>query len=191
MNIPMLLTYIRILLIPAIVITFYLPGRMGHGLAAFIFVFAALTDWFDGYLARNLNQTTKFGMFLDPVADKLIISVALVLIVAEVGVVYLTIPAAVIIGREIVISALREWMAEIGKKTSVAVSLVAKIKTTLQMVAVGVLLYYPKSGNKFFICGIILLYLAVAMTLWSMYMYIKTTWPDLQRDRLSDIYMRE
>lgn len=182
MNIPMLLTYIRIFLIPAIVITFYLPSKMGHVLAAFIFVFAALTDWFDGYLARNLNQTTKFGMFLDPVADKLIISVALVLIVAEVGEAYVAVPAAVIIGREIVISALREWMAEIGKKTSVAVSLVAKIKTTLQMVAVGMLLYCPGCGNWFFICGIILLYLAVAMTLWSMYMYVKTAWPDLQRD---------
>ena len=183
MNVPMLLTYIRIFLIPAIVIAFYMPGKFGHLLAAIIFAFASLTDWFDGYLARNLNQTTKFGTFLDPVADKLIVSVALILIVAEVGKAYIAIPAAVIIGREIVISALREWMAEIGKQTSVAVGRVAKIKTTLQMFAVGsLLLHCPIFGNKFLILGVILLYLAVGLTLWSMYMYLKTAWPDLTKE---------
>lgn len=183
MNIPILLTYVRIFLIPSIVVAFYLPGKFGHILATTIFVFAALTDWLDGYLARNLNQTTKFGMFLDPVADKLIISVALILIVAEIGTAYIAIPAAIIIGREIVISALREWMAEIGKKTSIAVNCVAKIKTTLQMFAVGLLLLYcPACENRFFIWGIVLLYLAAGMTLWSMYMYVKTAWPDLTKD---------
>lgn len=183
MNIPMLLTYVRIVLIPAIVIAFYMPGSFGHILATIIFAFASLTDWFDGYLARNLNQTTKFGEFLDPVADKLIISIALILIVAEIGKAYIAIPAAVIVGREIVISALREWMSEIGKNTSVAVSYIAKIKTTLQMFAVGsLLLHCPAFGNKFLILGVILLYLAVGLTLWSMYVYIKIAWPDLKKD---------
>jgi CDP-diacylglycerol---glycerol-3-phosphate 3-phosphatidyltransferase len=184
MNIPILLTYFRILLIPAIVLVFYLPGNFGHILATIIFAFASLTDWFDGYLARNLNQATKFGAFLDPVADKLVIVVALILIVAEIGRAYIAIPAAVIVGREIVISSLREWMAEIGKKTSMAVSRIAKIKTTLQMFAVGSLLLYgyPAQGTIFLIIGVILLYLAVGMTLWSMYMYLKVAWPDLTKN---------
>lgn len=181
-NIPNLLTIIRIFLIPAIVLSFYLPGKFGHGLATIIFACAALTDLFDGYLARNLNQATRFGAFLDPVADKLIVSIALILVVAELGKAYVAIPAAVIIGREIAISALREWMADIGKRTSVAVSYMAKIKTTLQMFAVGsLLLYCPKcaSGYKYLIVGLILLYVAAGMTLWSMYMYLKAAWPDL------------
>lgn len=159
-----------------------MPGSFGHVLSTAIFVLASLTDWLDGYLARNLNQVTRFGAFLDPVADKLVISIALVLIVAEIGEFYITIPAAVIIGREIVISALREWMAEIGKQTSVAVGYVAKIKTTLQMFAVGALLLHcPAFGNKFLICGVILLYFAVGLTLWSMYMYLKVAWSDLTK----------
>lgn len=183
-NIPNLLTYLRLALVPAIVLAFYLPGKFGHMLAAIIFAFAALTDLVDGYLARNLNQTTRFGAFLDPVADKLVVSIALILVVGEVGKAYIAIPAAVIIGREIAISALREWMADIGKRTSVAVSYMAKIKTTLQMVAVGLLLLYcPKCayGHKYLIFGLILLYLAAGMTLWSMYMYLKAAWPDLTK----------
>lgn len=182
LNIPNFLTFIRIFLVPAIVITFYFPGKFGHILATSIFAVASLTDWIDGYLARNLNQATKFGEFLDPVADKLVVSIALVLIVAEIGSAYVAIPAAVIIGREIAISALREWMAEMGKKTSVAVSYIAKIKTLLQMLAVAMLLlYYPKGGQdyKFLVFGVILLYLSAGMTLWSMYMYLKAAWPDL------------
>jgi CDP-diacylglycerol---glycerol-3-phosphate 3-phosphatidyltransferase len=183
MSVPMLLTYVRIFLIPAIVIAFYIPGKIGHVSAAVLFAIAALTDWFDGFLARNLNQTSKLGAFLDPVADKLIVAIALVLIVAEIGRAYIAIPAAVIISREIIVSALREWMAEIGKNTSVAVSYIAKIKTTLQMFAVMVLLLHcPEFGNKFLLCGVVLLYLAFGMTLWSMYMYIKVAWPDLTED---------
>jgi len=182
MNIPNLLTFLRIFLIPAIVFTFYIPGKFGHMSATIIFACAALTDLIDGYLARNLNQLTKFGAFLDPVADKLIVSVALILIVAELGKAYIAIPALVIIGREIAISALREWMADIGKRTSVAVSYIAKIKTTLQMLAVGLLLLYCPIcgyGDGFLIFGLILLYISAGMTLWSMYMYIKVAWPDL------------
>jgi CDP-diacylglycerol---glycerol-3-phosphate 3-phosphatidyltransferase len=185
MNVPTLLTYLRIFLIPAIVLAFYMvPGSFGHLLAAIIFAFASLTDWFDGYLARNLNQTTKFGAFLDPVADKLIITVALILVVAEIGSAYIVIPAAVIIGREIVISSLREWMADIGKKTSIAVCRIAKIKTTLQMVAVGLLLlYHPAYWRGILVCGIVLLYLAVVLTLWSMFMYLRAAWPDLKENQ--------
>ena len=184
MNIPNLFTYIRIFLIPAIVVVFYIPGKFGHILATIIFAGAALTDWVDGYLARNLNQSTKFGAFLDPVADKLIVSIALILVVAELGKAYIAIPAAVVIGGEIVISALREWMADIGKRTSVAVSYIGKIKTVLQMLAVGLLLLYcPKcaAGYKYLIFGLAFLYLAAGMTLWSMYMYIKAAWPDLTK----------
>ncbi len=161
---------------------FYLPGKFGHIAATVFFAFACFTDWFDGYLARNLNQFTKFGAFLDPVADKLVISTALMLIVAELGKFYVVIPAVIIIGREIAISALREWMAEIGKRTSVAVNYVAKVKTTLQMLAVGSLLLYCPScdtGYKFLVLGVFLLYVSAGMTLWSMYMYIKVAWPDL------------
>lgn len=183
-NIPNLLTIIRIALIPAIVVAFYLPGKFGHVLATSIFACAAITDLFDGILARNLNQTTRFGAFLDPVADKLMVAIALVLVVAEVGKFYIAIPAAVIVGREIAISALREWMAEIGKRTSVAVSYMAKVKTTLQILAVGFLLMYcPKcvGSSKYLIFGLLLLYVAAGMTLWSMYMYLKTAWPDLTK----------
>jgi CDP-diacylglycerol---glycerol-3-phosphate 3-phosphatidyltransferase len=182
MNIPNFLTLIRIFLIPTIVLVFYIPGKLGHYLAACIFALAAITDIFDGYLARNLNQTTKFGEFLDPVADKLIVAVALVLLVGELGAAYLTIPAAIIVGREIAISALREWMAEIGNRTNVAVGFIGKIKTTFQMIALTLLLlYYPKFiADKWLLyLGIILLYFAAGLTLWSMLQYLKAARIDL------------
>ena len=180
MNIPTILTFARIFLIPAFVLVFYMPGNFGHIFAAAIFALAALTDWLDGYLARNLNQITKLGEFLDPVADKLIIAVALVLITAEIGAWYVAIPAAVIVGREIVISALREWMAEIGKRTSVAVSYVGKLKTTAQMGAlISLILYCPGHEIIFFVIGIVLLYLATGLTFWSMIIYLRAAWPDL------------
>jgi CDP-diacylglycerol--glycerol-3-phosphate 3-phosphatidyltransferase len=180
MNIPLILTYVRIMLIPAIVVVFYLPVSFAHIAAAIIFILAAITDWLDGYLARSLNQTTKLGAFLDPVADKLIVATALVIIVGEFSAVYLVIPAAIIIGREIIVSALREWMAEIGKRTSVAVSRVGKIKTVLQMISIVVLLLYrPHHTALFRFSGVALLYIAVILTLWSMVMYLKVAWPDL------------
>lgn len=180
MNIPLILTYLRIILIPAIVIVFYLPVGFAHLAAAIIFILAAITDWLDGYLARSLNQTTKLGAFLDPVADKLVIATALVIIVGEFCAAYLVIPAAIIIGREIIVSALREWMAEIGKRTSVAVSRIGKIKTILQMLSIILLLLYqPHHIILIKISGIILLYIAAILTLWSMIMYLKAAWPDL------------
>lgn len=179
-NIPNTLTFFRISLIPAFVLFFYLPIKWGHLIAACIFSLAAITDWVDGYLARTLKQTTKFGTFLDPVADKLMVSVALVLVVGEFKTGYIALPAAVIVGREIVISALREWMAEIGKRTSMAVSTITKTKTAVQMVALILLLLHTPSGYKIWeIIGIPLLYVAVILTLWSMVMYLKAAWPDL------------
>ena len=127
MNIPNILTTLRIALIPCIVIVYYLPYKWSLFGASSIFALAAATDWLDGYLARRLNQSTAFGAFLDPVADKLMVSVALVMLVESYSEPYLTIPAVIIIGREIVISALREWMAELGKRASIAVSIIGKL----------------------------------------------------------------
>lgn len=180
LNIPNLLTLLRIVLVPFLMVFYYLPVTWGQEVAAALFVIAALTDWLDGYLARNLHQGTKLGSFLDPVADKLIVAVALVLVVGRMGTAYLAIPAAVIVGREIAISALREWMAEIGKRTSVAVTQIAKFKTVVQMVAlVLLLLYKPDSSLWLQWSGLVLLYIAAILTLWSMVMYVKVAWPDL------------
>ncbi len=180
MNIPNLLTMFRILLIPVLVVVYCLPTTWAHMTAALIFAVAGFTDWLDGYLARNLQQGTRFGAFLDPVADKLIVAVVLVLIVGEMGLIYLSIPAAVIVGREIVISGLREWMAEIGQRARVAVSGFAKLKTTAQMLALFVLLLY-QPGSSWWIkaVGTSLLYIAAALTLWSMLIYLKAAWRDL------------
>lgn len=180
MNIPTAFTFGRILLIPAIVVIYYLPFEYAHFVAALLFVIAALTDWLDGYLARNLNQTTKFGKFLDPVADKLIVAVVLVILSGEFGAAFFAIPAAIIVGREIIISALREWMAELGKRTSVAVNRIGKIKTVVQMLSIIILLLYrPHYSGWFKMSGIVLLYIAVILTLWSMVMYLRAAWPDL------------
>lgn len=127
-SLPNLLTLMRIVLIPIFIIVFYLPVPWAHGLAAAIFALASFTDWLDGYLARKLEQISPFGAFLDPVADKLLVACSLLLLVGEKDVGYITIPAIVIVGREIVISALREWMAEIGSRASVTVSYIGKIK---------------------------------------------------------------
>ena len=181
MNVPNILSFIRIFLIPAFVIAFYLPAELSRVIASSIFLVACITDIFDGYLARTLNKTTRLGAFLDPVADKLIVAVALVLIVSELKGAYLAIPAAVIVGREIMVSALRELMAEIGKRTNVAVSFVGKIKTVAQMAAiVSFLLYKPGDTIIFFVLGVILLYIAALLTLWSMTVYIRAAWKDLK-----------
>lgn len=180
LNVPNVLTLLRIVLIPVMVCFYYLPVPWGHWVAVVIFIIAALTDWLDGYFARNLQQGTKFGSFLDPIADKLIVAVALVLVVGQLGSPYVAIPAAIIVGREIVISGLREWMAEIGKRTSVAVSQIGKIKTVVQMLALALLLLYkPSSPLVLEWSGLLLLYVAAVLTLWSMFMYLKAAWPDL------------
>lgn len=150
--------------------------------AGVLFALAALTDWLDGYLARRLNQTTPFGAFLDPVADKLIVVSALIVLVTYYHNAWLTIPSLIIVGREIVISALREWMAEMNDSVAVAVSYLGKVKTTLQMIAITLLLVVPvDSQSATMTTGYVLLYLASIMTLWSMSQYLRAAWASLKR----------
>lgn len=184
-NIPNTLTLLRILLIPVLVVVFYTPFKHHLLVAAAIFTLAAVTDWLDGYLARRLGQMTSFGAFLDPVADKLMVAVALVLLVERHDTPVFTVAACVIIGREIVVSALREWMAELGQRTSVAVSYVGKIKTAFQMVSIiGLLAIDPvqHQGWLLALCYL-LLYVAAALTLWSMVIYLRAAWQVMRDPR--------
>ncbi len=192
-NLPNILTFIRILIIPVLVMVFYLPFSGAHLAAAIVFAISSFTDWLDGYLARSLKQSTKLGAFLDPVADKLTVSIALMMIVAErqfqfinissasviiaIPAVMITIPAAIIVSREILVSALREWMAELGKRASVAVSHLGKVKTAVQMAALTVLLYCDAGTHAFIvISGYLLLDIAAILTIWSMVLYLKVAW---------------
>ena len=182
-NIPMCLTWLRLVLIPLMIAVFYVPDSwfqlIGRDLAAtLIFVVAAATDWLDGYLARRWNETSAFGAFLDPVADKLMVAAALIILVQVDRLD--AILAAIIIGREITISALREWMAQIGAHKSVAVSMIGKIKTTAQMVSIPLLLYHaPIAGFDMQRIGTWLIYIAAVLTLWSMGYYMRMAWPYL------------
>lgn len=177
-NIPNMLTMLRILLIPVLVVVFYLPFKNHLLVAAGIFAVAAVTDWFDGYLARRLGQMTAFGAFLDPVADKLMVVIALVLLVERHDTLLFTLAACVIIGREIVISALREWMAELGERTSVAVSYIGKVKTGFQMVAITGLLAIDPARDESWLLALcyLVLYTAAVLTLWSMIVYLRAAW---------------
>jgi CDP-diacylglycerol--glycerol-3-phosphate 3-phosphatidyltransferase len=178
LTLPNTLTFLRIVLIPVLVLVFYSPTQWSYQLSSAIFGLAALTDWMDGYLARRLRQLSVFGAFLDPVADKLMVAVALVLLVQDNPTPLFTIPAVVIIGREIAISALREWMSEIGERTKVAVSIIGKIKTIVQMVAILLLLYkVPLGPIPTHDTGVTLLYIAAILTLWSMTVYLRAAWP--------------
>lgn len=183
MGLPNYLTCARIIFIPIFVAVFYLPFSWAHKAAAGIFFLACFTDWLDGYLARTLKQTSKFGEFLDPVADKLTVSIALVLLVGERNIPYLAIPASIIVGREIVISALREWMAELGRRTSIAVSFVGKAKTMIQMTALFLLIAYRPTDSWIGVFGYLMLYLSACLTLWSMFVYLRVAWPDLIAER--------
>ncbi|MCB1859477.1 MAG: CDP-diacylglycerol--glycerol-3-phosphate 3-phosphatidyltransferase [Gammaproteobacteria bacterium] len=179
-NIPNYLTLLRILLIPVFVVVFYLPWEWAHQACAFVFTLAGMTDWLDGYLARRLNQVSSMGAFLDPVADKLMVSTALILLVQADPKPALAVPALIIIGREITISALREWMAELGARAKVAVSVIGKIKTAVQIVAIVMLIYRRDLfGLPIYTIGYVLLYVAAILTLWSMLVYIKAAWPAL------------
>ncbi|MCB1693185.1 MAG: CDP-diacylglycerol--glycerol-3-phosphate 3-phosphatidyltransferase [Pseudomonadales bacterium] len=179
-SIPNILTGIRILLIPVLVLAFYfLSPEWRYLTAAAIFAVASITDYLDGYLARRWGQITPFGAFLDPVADKLIVAVALVLLVESHRSAFLAVPAMIIICREIAVSALREWMAKYSERRGVAVSFVGKVKTAFQMIAIFVLLASGPANNAVVILGYILLNTAAALTLWSMYLYLKLAWPDL------------
>lgn len=184
LSLPNILTSMRIAMIPILVILFYfLNVEWRYIAAAIVFTIASITDWLDGYLARKLGQTTAFGAFLDPVADKLIVAVALVLLVEIHASAALAIPAIVIVSREIVVSALREWMAKYSSMRSVAVSVLGKIKTGFQMTAIVILLGCGPAGldNPAVILGYILLYAAAILTIWSMCEYLKIAWPDLSK----------
>lgn len=180
---PNLLTLMRIVLIPIFVIVFYLPVTWAHAATAILFALASFTDWLDGYLARRLKQMSPFGAFLDPVADKLLVATSLLLLVGTRDINYITLPAIVIVGREIVISALREWMAEVGSRASITVSYIGKVKTTVQMFALVLLLaFYPES-SYWGMLGFFLLYVAAILTIWSMVIYIMIAWPQLVQKR--------
>jgi CDP-diacylglycerol--glycerol-3-phosphate 3-phosphatidyltransferase len=181
-TIPNLLTWLRIALIPVFIVVFYLPYPWAPPASALVFALAGITDWLDGYLARRLGQGSSFGAFLDPVADKLIVVAALVLLVQYDGRILLAIPAVVIIGREIAISALREWMAEIGSSRSVAVSWLGKVKTVAQITALIMLLWrHPIGPLPVYEVGMVLIYLAAALTLISMFYYVRAAWPAMRR----------
>lgn len=183
MNIPNLLTLLRIALIPVFVVVFFLNFEWSNFACAAIFSVAAATDWLDGYLARRLQQHTKLGAFLDPVADKLMVAAALVMLVERHASVWMAVPAIIIVSREISISALREWMAELGERASVAVSYIGKLKTFVQMLAIIGLLANPVNfGNWIVILSYLLLYISAILTVWSMVMYLKAAWPILQRN---------
>lgn len=188
-NIPNILTSFRIFLIPVMVGLYYLPAEQYQWkffATAFVFWFAALTDAADGYLARRLDQSTPFGAFFDPVADKVMVAVALVLVVDDYANYLVTIPAILIIGREIVVSALREWMAEQGKRANVAVSMIGKYKTAAQMLAIIGLLWHPNEywvfdgwilGPLLEVSTYVFLFLASFLTVWSLVIYFKAAWP--------------
>ena len=182
LNLPTGLTLLRILLIPVFVGVFYLPVSWANVACTALFGAAAVTDWLDGYLARRLHQTSAFGAFLDPVADKLMVAAALVLLVQAIPTPGVALAAVIIIGREITISALREWMAQLGSQATVAVSMIGKIKTTAQMSALFLLLYRePLGGFPTLDAGLALLFIAAALTLWSMVRYLMAAWPILKR----------
>ena len=182
MNLPNILTLSRILLIPVFVLVYFLPTPNNYLWAALLFGLAAATDWMDGYLARKWGQITPFGAFLDPVADKLIVVTALLLLIDSHSSIWLTLPAIVIVGREIVISALREWMAEMNSRGVVAVSWLGRAKTTIQMVAIFLLLANnpDELERPWVLMGYGLLYAAAVLTLISMFNYLRAAWPTLR-----------
>jgi len=182
LNIPTILTLFRIASIPVIMVIFYLPIEEPRLWCSLIFIVASLTDWFDGFLARKLNLQTAFGEFLDPVADKLMVVIILVLIVQSDPVMYIAIPAAIIIGREVSVASLREWMAEIGQRSVVKVSWVGKCKTGFQMLSILCLLFNADFyGVPIRTVGIVAIYIAAILTLWSMWQYIQLALPQFKK----------
>ncbi len=178
-NLPNKITLIRILMIPIFIIVYYLSLEWNHIISAIIFAVAALTDWVDGFIARKYDMVTKFGEFLDPLADKLIVVAALALLLEVYATPWFAIPAILIIGRELVISGLREWMAKIGLSNKVKVSMIGKVKTWVQMIAIAVLLIASNEYLFFTSLGFILIYAAAFMSVWSMIHYLKQAWPQL------------
>jgi len=188
LNVPTLLTLSRIAVIPVFILFFLFKAPWSYQLCTWLFVLAAITDWLDGYIARKYKLTSRFGAFLDPVADKLMVTVVLVLLVHDnpsriFPSELLAFAAIIIIGREITVSALREWMAETGESAKVKVSIIGKIKTALQLVALPFMIYkYPLFGViPVAEIGFVLLSVAVVLTLWSMFVYLRGAWPALKR----------
>ena len=178
LNLPNSLSVLRIAFIPALIGIFFMPYEHAPFWATAIFTVAALTDWLDGYLARKYDQASPFGAFIDPVADKLLVTVALLLVLYKSPKLYILIPVIIIIGREMMISALREWAAGLGKRELVKVSYGGKIKTVVQMCSIGCLIFYqPLLGVSIFDIGIILLYISAVLTVTSMLGYLKLIWP--------------
>jgi len=178
-----LVTYARLSLIPIVVAVYYSNLQYSHLIAAILFTLASVSDWLDGYLARKLNQTSEFGAFLDPVADKLLVAVVLVLLVASYPSVWMIIPTAIMIARELMVSALREWMAGRNQRNRVAVAFSGKLKTTVQMIALIVLLVNePSNRDWFWQLGFGLLYVSAFLSLWSMFEYFKNAWNTLMPD---------
>ncbi|UAJ64791.1 CDP-diacylglycerol--glycerol-3-phosphate 3-phosphatidyltransferase [Candidatus Schneideria nysicola] len=174
LNIPIWLTLIRIVMIPFFVLAFYLPVEWSSIACVLLFGIAAITDWFDGFLARRWKQITRFGTFLDPVADKIMMAMAFTLVIEEFHSWWITLPSTFMIAREIIISALREWMAEIGKRDNISVSCIGKIKTSIQMFSAIALLY--RSEKYIILIGTITLYIAALLALWSMWNYFHAVW---------------
>lgn len=183
LNIPTILTLLRIASIPVIMVVFYLPIEDARLWCSLLFIAASLTDWFDGFLARRLNLQTAFGEFLDPVADKLMVVTILVLIVQADPAVYIAIPAAIIIGREVSVASLREWMAELGQRSVVKVSWVGKCKTGFQMLSIVCLLFnMDLYGVPIRTLGLVSIYIAAVLTLWSMWQYIQLALPGFKNN---------
>jgi len=182
-NLANILTWIRIAAIPVIVYSFFSSMDFARPIAGIVFGLAAITDVLDGYAARKLGQTSRFGEFLDPVADKLMVAVALVLLVHSDPRIVVTLIAMIIIGREITVSALREWMAGLGARDQVKVSVAGKVKTTLQMFGIAFMVYQRDLfGIEIYDVGYFLLVAAAGMTLWSMIIYLRAAWPSMQRN---------
>jgi len=183
LNIPNAITLFRLVLIPVFIAAFFLPDfGWKHLLLTALFFIAGVSDWFDGYLARRLRQQSDFGAFLDPVADKLMVATAMALLVNVHPGALMALPAVVIIGREIAVSALREWMANLGENATVKVNFMGKVKTFTQLWAIGFLLYAKPIGSfQPMLVGYVLLYIAAILTLWSMFVYLSAAWPSLTR----------
>ncbi|MFA5940599.1 MAG: CDP-diacylglycerol--glycerol-3-phosphate 3-phosphatidyltransferase [Sinimarinibacterium sp.] len=178
LTLPLFLTLMRVAVIPVVLVLFYIDLPYSRQVATVLYAMAGITDWFDGWLARRWNQTSKFGAFLDPVADKLLVAVCLVMLLHAQPSGMLALMVAIIIGREITISALREWMAELGQRTSVAVSWVGKWKTAFQMIAIGMMIWQIETfGINWYDLGYVLLFVAAALTIWSMVVYLRAAWP--------------
>lgn len=182
-NIPNYFTLLRIIFVPIIVVFYYFPFSNVHIIATVLFVLASLTDFLDGFLARRWKVSSGLGAFLDPVADKILIVICLTMLVSQERLGFIVLAALVIVAREIIVSGLREWMAEVGKRAHVAVSYIGKWKTACQMLAIILLLYSSNVSPAWITwTGIVLIYFAALLTGWSMIMYIKAAWPALIRD---------